>query len=174
MNRARLALGATVVGSLLVAGGALLAAQEVKAPPMKLILAGKTFTPPIKGEALVEYMQPVTKREGEKVVTRIQVKNKSLGPVARLQISETWYDKAGAVVAGGKGVINALIQPDEVQTIVISTPYNAKMNSNNWNFSHANGTVKPAKVGKFGDANANTAAPAAKPAAARKPAASRE
>ena len=68
MNRARLALGATVVGSLLVAAGALLAAQEVKAPPMKLILAGKTFTPPIKGEALVEFLQPATKREGEKVV----------------------------------------------------------------------------------------------------------
>jgi hypothetical protein len=172
MNRARFALGATVIGSL-VAGAALLAAQEVKAPPMKLVLAGKTFTPPIKGEALVEFIQPATKREGEKVVTRIQVRNKSAGPVARLQISETWYDKAGAVVAGGKGVINGLLQPEEVQTITISTPFNAKMSSNNWNFSHANGTVKPAKVTKFGDGSAKTAAPAAKPAAARKPAASR-
>ena len=166
MNRARFAVGATVVGSLLVAGGGLLAAQEVKAPPMKLILAGKTFTPPIKGEALVEFLQPVTKRDGEKVVTRIQVRNKSLGPVARLQVSETWYDKAGAIVAGGKGVINGLLQPDEVQTITISTPYNAKMSANNWNFSHAQGTVKPHLVKSFDAKDA-----AAAPAAAAKPAA---
>ena len=42
--------------------------------------------------------------------------------------------------------INGLLQPGEIQTITIETPYNPKMNSNNWNFAHANGTVKPAKV----------------------------
>ena len=173
MNRARIAVAATFLGSI-VSGAVLLDAQEVKAPPMKLVLAGKTFTPPVKGEATVEYIQPVTKREGEKVVTRIQVRNKSLAPVARLQIAETWYDKAGAIVAGGKGVINGLIQPEEVQTIVIATAYSSKMSANNWNFSHANGTVKPAKVAKFGDGTAKPAAPAAaKPAATRKPAAAR-
>lgn len=173
MNRARAAVAATFLGSI-VAGCALLAAQEVKAPPMKPVLAGKSFTPPVKGDALVEYIQPVTKREGERVVTRIQVRNKSLGPVARLQITETWYDKAGSVVAGGKGVINGLLQPDEVQTIVIATAFNAKMSANNWNFTHANGSVKPAKVTRFGDGSAKTAAPApAKPAATKKPAASR-
>ena len=67
----------------------------------------------------------------------------------RYQPSETWYDKGGAIVAGGKGVINGLLQPGEIQTIVIETPYNPKMSSNAWNFSHANGTVKTSKVKGF-------------------------
>ncbi len=173
MNRARFAVAATLVSSI-VSSGAVLAGQEVQAPPMKPVLAGKKLTPPLRGEAIIEYIQPVTKREGEKVVTRIQVRNKALVPVARLQVSETWYDKAGAIVAGGKGTINGLIQPDEVQTIVISTQFNSKMSANNWNFTHANGTVKPAKVSKFGEPGSDAKAAAPKPTAAtRKPPATR-
>jgi hypothetical protein len=33
--------------------------------------------------------------------------------------------------------------------ITISTPWNKDMKSNNYNFSHANGTVKPQKVAKL-------------------------
>ena len=62
------------------------------------------------------------------------------------QVTETWYDKDGSIVDSGRGVINGLLQPGEIQTITIDTPYNAKMSSNNWNFTHANGTVKVAKV----------------------------
>ena len=83
------------------------------------------------------------------VVTRITVRNASLAPVPRLTISETWYDTGGAIVTGGKGSVNGLLQPGEIQVITISTPYNAKMKSNNYNFSHANGTVKPQKVAKL-------------------------
>ena len=61
-------------------------------------------------------------------------------------VAETWYDSAGAIIAGGRGVINGLLQPGEIQTITIETPYSAKMKSNNWNFTHAHGTVKPTKV----------------------------
>jgi hypothetical protein len=132
---------------MLTAGTAL--AQATQAPPMQSVLAGKKFTPPIKGEALIEYTQPVTKREKDLVVTRITVRNASLAPVPRLTIAETWYDKAGAIVSGGKGTINGLLQPGEIQVITIETPYNAKMTSNNYNFSHANGNVKPTKVAKL-------------------------
>ena len=52
----------------------------------------------------------------------------------------------GMSVGGGKGVIAGLLQPGEIQNIVITTPFKAAMSSNNWNFSHANGNVKPAKV----------------------------
>ncbi len=147
MNRARVAFGATLVATMLTAGTAL--AQATQAPPMKSVLAGKKFTPPIKGEALIEYTQPSTKREKDLVVTRIVVRNASLSPVPRLTISETWYDKDGAIVMGGKGMINGLLQPGEIQTITIETPYNAKMKANNYNFSHANGNVKPQKVAKL-------------------------
>jgi len=112
----------------------------------------------------------VTKREKDMVVTKIQVKNTSNAPIPRLTITETWYDAGGASVGGGKGAINGLLQPGEVQTIVIETPYNAKMKANNYNFSHANGTIKPHKVAKFGDEKE----PAAKPASATKPAAKKK
>jgi len=152
MKRARFFAAATLVGAALAAAAAL--AQTPQAPPMTSVLAGKKFTPPLKGPAEVEFTKPETKRDKEMVVTRIKVRNASSAPIARLTIAETWYDKGGATVGGGKGVINGLLQPGEVQTVVIETPYNAKMSANNYNFSHANGTVpKPKRVDKMaGDA----------------------
>lgn len=166
MNRASLVFAATLVCVGSAAGSAL--AQATQAPPLTPILAGKKFVAPLKGLATVDITQPVTKREKENVVTRIQVKNTSAGPIARLTVDETWYDNAGAsgnIVVGGKGTINGLLQPGEVQTLIIQTPYNAKMKANQWKFSHANGDVKPNRVAKItaeGDAKepAKTAAKA--------------
>ena len=172
MNRVRIAAAATLVSTIMYAGAALAAQATTTTPsssePLKPVLAGKKITPPVRGEAAVEYMQPVTKAlPGQnKVQTTIKVRNISAAPIARLQITETWYDKAGAIVAGGKGVINGLLQPNEIQTIVIETPYNKAMSSNNWNFAHANGTVKPAKVKALDDKGAaSTTAGAKEPAA---------
>jgi hypothetical protein len=159
MNRARFAVAATLVSTTMYAAAAI-AGQATQAPPMQSVLAGKKFTPPVKGEALVEFTTPQTKRTGGNVVTTIKVRNMAAAPIARLQVVETWYDKDNNVVAGGKGVLTALIQPQEIQTITITTPFNAKMSANNWNFSHANGTVKVAKVQKLEDPKA-AAAPAA-------------
>jgi len=163
MNRARCTFAATLVGVSFVS--ALLIAQTPTAPPMTSVLAGKKLTPPIRGQAEVDFTTPVTKREKDMVVTKIQVKNTSNAPIPRLTITETWYDAGGASVGGGKGAINGLLQPGEVQTIVIETPYNAKMKANNYNFSHANGQVKPHVVPKLAAATDKDAAPA-KPAAA--------
>ena len=93
------------------------------------------------------------------------VKNNASGPLLRLTIDETWYDAGGGLVTGGKGIINRL-EPGEVGTVKIETPYNAKMKANNYNFTHANGTVKPHAVSKL--AAAGDKEPAAKPAAAKK------
>jgi hypothetical protein len=163
MNRARVAFSAALVATTLATGTAL-AGQAAQAPPLTSVLAGKKFTPPIKGEAVIEFTQPVTKREKDMVVTRITVRNASVGPVPRLTVAETWYDKGGAIVSGGKGSINGLLQPGEIQTITIETPYNAKMNGNNFNFSHANGSVKPAKVAKLEVPKTEAAATAKPPA----------
>ncbi len=94
------------------------------------------------------YVKPVTKAQPGKnmVLTTIKVRNASLAPIARLQVTETWYDKGGTVVASSRSAINGLLQPQEIQTMTIETPYSPKMSSNNWNFTHANGTVKIAKV----------------------------
>lgn len=156
---------AAILGAGLLSGVA--GAQTPQAPPMQSILAGKKFTPPIKGQADVEFTQPSTKRDKNMVVTTLEVKNISNGPIARLTVDETWYAKDGSLVTGGKGQINGLLQPGEVQTIKIETPYNAKMSSNNYQFTHVNGTVKPHKVKSFDEAGKEKE-PATKKASTKK------
>jgi hypothetical protein len=165
MNRARALFAATLVGGSLVAVDTL--AQTTAAPPMTPVLAGKKFTPPFKGQADVDFTQPVTKNVNGMVTTTIQVRNGTNAPLLRLTIDETWYDAAGGLVTGGKGVVNRL-EPGEVGTIKIETPFNKAMKANNYNFSHANGTVKPHKVAKMTAPGDEKKEPAAKPAAAKK------
>lgn len=144
MNRAHFAIAATLV-SIAISAGALVSAQSTQLTP---VLAGKKIVPPVKGEATIDITQPSTRPlPGRSLVqTLIKVRNSSASPIARLMVSETWYDGGGGIIAGGRGVINGLLQPGEVQVITIETAYSAKMKSNNWNFSHANGTIKPTKV----------------------------
>ena len=159
----RFAIAATVVCASLV-GAESATAQITQAPPMQQILAGKKFTPPLKGAAELDFVQSQTRRDGATLVTKIQVKNTSPAPIARLKITETWYDKSGGTIPGGEGVINGLLQPGEVQTIEIRTPTNTNMQSSMLAFSHANGNVpKPHKV-KSMDGAADAPAPAAKAA----------
>ena len=120
MNRARV-LAATFVSATMLAGGAFAGQSQA---PLKPVLAGKKIVPPLRGEANIEFTQPVTKPlQGKNLVqTTIKVKNASAEPIARLMVAETWYDGSGAIVAGGRGVINGMLQPGEVQTITIETP----------------------------------------------------
>ena len=162
MTRARFVCVATLVAGGLAASTAVAQgaqapaapAPAVQAPALTPILTGKKFTPPIRGEADVEFINPVPKRDKDTVVIRIDVKNTSKAPIARLTIDETWYDKGGAVIAGGKGVINGLLQPGEIKTITIEMPYNAKLANDKMQFTHANGTVKQHRVAKLVAADA--------------------
>jgi hypothetical protein len=130
-----------------------------KAPEFHTVLAGKKVEPPFKGQADVEYVQPVTKKDGENVITTIKVKNAAPGPLARLKIAETWFDKGGNIVAAGEATLDKPLGTGAVETLVIRTPWSAKMNGNGFNFSHANGTVKPKRVKSLEEpkAAANTA-----------------
>jgi hypothetical protein len=165
MNRARFVFAATFAGASLAAGTTIALAQQPKPAPMVSVLAGKKFTPPLKGQAEVQFTKPVTKKEKDIVVTTFLVKNMSKAPIARLTVDETWYDDKGVVVTGGKGTI-PLLQPDEVKPMRIESGWNPKMKANNWNFSHPNGTVKPKMVAKLD--GADTKEPAAKNASAPK------
>jgi hypothetical protein len=158
MIRARFVFVATLVGAGLAVGAA--SAQAPSAPDFKPILAGKDFKPPVRGAADVEFTKPVIKREGDTVVEKIDVKNVSAQPIARLTVEAIYYDKAGTVIANGRGSINGLLGAGKVQTVTVETPYNAKMNSSNYKFSHANGTVTPKRVDKIKnpDAPADAAA----------------
>ena len=163
MIRARLTVAASILGASIATAAVL--AQTSQPAPLSPILSGKKFTAPFKGQAELDYTKPVTKRDKDMVVTTLQVKNNMNAPLLRLTIDETWYDKAGGLVTGGKGVVNR-IEPGEVATVKIETPFNAKMSANNYNFSHANGAVKPHRVDKLTAPGEKE--PAAKPASASK------
>jgi hypothetical protein len=169
MIRARSIAAATLVGAMFVGVSGF--AQNPPAPEMKSVLAGKKFTPPIKGDAKLDFVKTPTRREGTTLVTKFQVKNMSAAPIPRLRIVETWYDKDGNVIPGGEAVINGLLQPGEIATLELRTPVNAKMASSMLQFTHANGGIpKPHSVKSFDDA---TKEPAAKNASATKPAATK-
>jgi hypothetical protein len=126
------------------AGGA--TGQAAAAAPARLV-------PPIRGAATVEYTRPTTKAErinGQQIlVTTMQLRNASTGSIAGLKIDEFWYDRAGNPVTGGTFRSKKPLQPNEVITVQIETPRDPNMNSNKYNFSHANGTIVPKLVAKF-------------------------
>src|SRR5206468_3061994 len=101
MVRARFVFVATLFGLGFAAGTAL--AQIAQAPDLKPILGGRKFTAPLKGDAAIEFIFPVPSRVGNMIVTKIQVKNVSKAPIARLTIAETWYDKNEQQLIGGQG-----------------------------------------------------------------------
>ena len=164
MIRARFVFAATLVGACLAAGSA--SAQAPAAPDFQPILAGKNFTPPIRGAADLEFVKPTQKRVGDAVVDTVQVRNASRQPIARLTVESIYYDKGGQVIANGRGFINGLLQPGDVQTVTVETPFNPKMNSSNYKFTHANGSINPKRVDKLENADAKAAA--AKKAVAKK------
>jgi len=173
MTRARHAFAATVAGAFCVSGLTLLAQGQTqaqpKAPEFKQVLAGKKFTPPIRGAAEIDFIRMPTKREGATLVTKFQVKNTSNAPIARLTIDETWYDKNQNIIPGGKGIAAGLLQPGEIQTVEIKTPVNANMANSMFQFSHANGTIpKPHAVKSFDASAKEPAAKAATKAPAKK------
>jgi hypothetical protein len=148
---ARYAIAASIAAAALL--GVELIAQTTTtnptAPPMTSVLAGKKLTPPIRGEAALEWVDPKPERKGDMVITKMTVRNASAGPIARLTINETWYNKAGANVTAGRGVIQGLLQPGEVAVVEIQTPWKEGMSGFQRQYAHANGTIKPVKVQKL-------------------------
>jgi hypothetical protein len=139
MARARVAFATVFVAAALFGN---VVAEQAQAPQLTPVLAGKKFTPPVKGEAAIEYTAPRTARKGDSVITTLQVRNLSPAPIARLTVNEVWYQKDGSVLTAGRAVINGLLQPHEIQTMEISTPWKAGMGSFQRRFTHANGDVK--------------------------------
>ena len=112
------------------------------AAPRKLIS-------PYRGDATVEYTKPVVKRTGANIVTTMTIKNTSPGPLAGFRLEESWSDKTGNLAGGDVYRHPKPFMPGEVITVTLTTPFNARMSSNSYNFVHANGTVKPKNVPKI-------------------------
>jgi hypothetical protein len=105
--------------------------------------APKKLVAPVRGEAVLGYTKPVTKRDGNMIVTTIKVKNLSNGAIAGLKVDEFWYDKAGDPVTGSQPFRwRKPLQPGEVIEVTLKVPTNPKMDRNQYKFEHANGTIK--------------------------------
>ncbi len=142
---------------LLVAG---VAAEQTKpavtpAPaPQRPNDEGETARPkliaPVRGEVELGYTQPVSKRDGNMVVTTIRVKNLANGAIAGLKVDEFWYDKSQNMVASSPSFrYRKPLMPGEVIDVILKTPVNPAMNQPQWKFEHANGKIKAVLLKKL-------------------------
>ena len=103
--------------------------------------------------AQIGYTKPVVKRGkvGGKdfVITTMQIKNMAAGPIAGLKVDDFWYDKGGNPLPSDSYRHPRPLQPGEVITVTLETPADPRMNRNQWQFSHANGEIKPVLVAKM-------------------------
>jgi hypothetical protein len=114
---------------------------DQQAPP-KLVAS-------VRGEATVDITKPNTRVVSNEVVTTIIVRNTSKGPIAGFKVEENWYDKGGNPVGGDSYRHPRPLPPNEVISITLRTPRTPTMNSNQYQFSHANGTIKTNIVPKL-------------------------
>jgi hypothetical protein len=119
-------------------------AQTAPAPT-----APPRLMPALHGEAQLARTAPVVKREGKNIITKFKVKNNSKQPIAGLKIEEFWYDAKGTVVNGDTFRNPKPLQPDQVIEITLTDASNGKEQTNNYKFTHSNGTVKPTLVPKL-------------------------
>lgn len=137
MNRLSQRMMAAVAVASLLAMPAAAAAQE------------RRLVAPVRGEASVEITKPDTKVVSGEVVTTIRVKNTSNAPIAGLKVDENWYDKGGNPVGGDTYRHRRPLTPGTVIEVVLRTPRRAAMQTNQYQFSHGNGSVKTTVVPKL-------------------------
>ena len=133
----------------LAAIGVLLAPVAAQTPAPAAPAAPRKLISPQRGDANIEITKPDTKVPGTEVLTVILVKNVSPAPIAGFKVEENWYDKAGNPVGGGIYRHAKPLMPNEVIRVELKTPKSPKMNTNQYQFTHANGSVKPKVVPKL-------------------------
>jgi len=155
MTRQKLML-LTVAGALAVATASAATAQAPKpaaAPAQGAPAERARLVAPVRGVAQIGYTKPVVKRgkvDGKDfVITTMQIKNMAAGPIAGLKVDDFWYDKGGNPLPSDSYRHPRPLQPNEVITVTLETPADPRMNRNQWQFSHANGEIKPVLVAKM-------------------------
>jgi len=142
--RVRYAIGVAVTAALLAPTVITLQAQTTPAPAPVL----KKSAPPLRGTAELGFMQSA-KLDGNTIVTIFEVKNLSAtNAIVGLQITEFWYDKAGAPLqgTGDRQRLRTPLQPLEVTTMTLRSPKVPGMTSPQYKFEQNNGAVKPVKM----------------------------
>jgi hypothetical protein len=132
-------LGSKIVAIALGVG---LSASSVVAEPT----TQRKLIAPVRGEATVELTQPDTRVVGSDVVTKIRVKNTSTGPIAGFKVDENWF-KGSDALSGDSYRHARPLQVNEVIEITLTVPRARVVGARNqYQFSHANGTIKPTPV----------------------------
>jgi hypothetical protein len=145
MNRWFLQMSAAAV-TIGVVATVVAGAAQTPAPPTT---TPTKFVAPARGTVEIAYLKPVTKRDKSMVVTTIKVKNLATGSIVGLKVAEYWWDKGGNPVTGSEDRLRKPLLPGETATLTLNTPYNAKMDRNNYTFTHANGQIKLKLVPKL-------------------------
>lgn len=117
-------------------------AQQPAATPARL-------APPVRGDAQLGFTKPVTKNDGKMITTTFKVKNLNAGSIAGLKIEVYYYDKKGDPVSGDTFRYRKPLQPNEVIDVELKVPVNKQMQTSNYKFEHANGTIKPKQMDKL-------------------------
>jgi hypothetical protein len=98
---------------------------------------------PVRGEAVLDITKPNTRVVRDEIVTTMTVRNASTqGAIAGLRVEENWYNKAGDPVGGDTYRHAVPLKAGEVVVVTLTTPRSPAMNSNSYQFTHANGTIK--------------------------------
>lgn len=108
--------------------------------------AKSKYVPPVKGQAQIGYTKPQVKVVKDAVITVFKVRNMSTGRIAGFKVEEYWWDKQRNPVTGSTYRNPKPMDPGEVITVTLNTPKDPKMDSNNYTFTHANGTIKATLV----------------------------
>ena len=96
----------------------------------------------IRGPGQVGYLQPVSRRQRNEMVTTFRVQNTSTNALAGFSVDEFWYDRAGDTVAGGSFRMQQPFLPGQIIEVEIRIPRSSRMARNNYEFSHKNGVVE--------------------------------
>ena len=96
----------------------------------------------IRGPGQVGYLQPISRRQRNEMVTTFRVQNTSTNALAGFSVDEFWYDRAGETVAGGSFRMPRPFLPGQIIEVEIRIPRDRRMARNNYEFSHKNGVVE--------------------------------
>ena len=138
------------VGTSVGCGGeeeAVMVEQRPLAVPIALreILANRGETnlvATIRGPGQVGYLQPISQRLRNEMVTNFRIQNNSTGALAAFKVDEFWYDRGGDTVAGGSFRMEKPFLQGEIIEVELRIPRDPRMASSNYEFSHKNGVIE--------------------------------
>ena len=96
----------------------------------------------IRGPGQVGYLQPISGRQRNEMVTTFRVQNNSTGALAAFKVDEFWYDRAGDTVTGGSFRMQQPFLPGQIVEVEVRIPRNTRMARSNYEFSHKNGVIE--------------------------------